>query len=57
MRDYDDFMTSTDHWLDDTSLEVEAYQPVNWSPNGVARFSTLVVRFQREGDSAVTKEK
>lgn len=57
MTDYDDFMTSTDRWLDDTSLEVEAYQPVNWSRSHIATAYKLVVRFEKGGSRVVKKEK
>jgi len=57
MTDYDDFMTSTDRWLDGKSLEVEAYQPVNWSGSHIATAYKLVVRFEKDGAKVVRTEK
>ena len=57
MTDYDDFMTSADHWLDDNSLEVEAYQPVNWSEKHVVTAYKLVVRFEKGGSIVAKREK
>jgi hypothetical protein len=57
MTTYDDFMTSTGHWLDCRSLELEAFQPVNWSKNHTETAYKLVVRFEKGGARVISKEK
>jgi hypothetical protein len=57
MSDYDDFLTSANRWLDNASLEIEAFQPVNWSGTHYATTYKLVVRFEKGGSKVVKKEK